>query len=709
MASNDGKLAGFFPARSYQDWRAAAEATLKGAPFEKKLVSRTHEGFAVQPVYGPSGPPADTAGFPGLAPFTRGANPAGDPVLGWDIRQHYAYPEPQRNAQALAVDLQRGVRSAWVSLDRAARAGMDHNEREALSLAGQGGALVASVGELAELLDPVDLARVPVSLDAGSSGLPVAALLLAVAGVRGVEPDALRGSLGMDPLAALAADGSLPCSLQRSLDELADLAAWCSVEAPGLRACHVSTVPYHRAGAHAAQELGVAMATGVAYLRAMEAHGLSVDRAAGQLLFVFALRTDIFLEVAKLRAARALWSRVVVACGGSSDAGRMVVHARTSPWDRTVRDPWVNLLRSTTECFAAAAGGADSIHAGPFDDAIGEPDDFSRRIAFNTQLLLREESHLHAVADPAGGSWYVEALTEQLVRDAWAELQAIEEAGGMAKAITSGWLSEHVEDVATGRARAVAKRKDPITGVSEFPLVSEEPVEREVQDIDDLADFAGCALAAWRADHPMVELEPLRTVVAGQGLATRAAVETASNGATLGAMAKALRGQDAGLRCDPLPKLRQAEPYEALRDAADAYLAQHGHRPRVFLANLGPIPKHRLRALWSGNFLGAGGFEVLGNSGFATAELAAQACAVAVKEQGAVAAVICGHDKAYPDMVPQLAPQLARAGVLRVLLAGRPGPNEQAWRDAGVHGFIFLGCDVLGVLAGLQRDLGVQS
>ena len=707
MASDDQAVG--LPTHSYEDWRTAAEETLRGAPFDKKLVTRTHEGIAVQPVYGPSGPPADGAGMPGLAPFTRGGEPVVDSQRGWDLRQHYGYAEPEANARALALDLGRGVSSAWFQLDAASRRGRDHDDTSSLALAGQGGAMVACLEDLRAMLAPVDLATMPVSIDAGGCALPVAALHLAVAGLRGLEPGVLQGSLGMDPLSALAADGELPGSLGAALDQLSDLAAWCSADAPGVRAAHVSTVPHHRAGASAGQELGIAMATGIAYLRAMGAHGLSVDRAASQLQFVFALRADLFMEVAKLRAARSLWARVVVACGGSDQAGRMVIHASSSPADRTARDPWVNLLRTTTECFSAAVAGADSIHAGPFDEAIGLPDDFSRRIAANTQLLLREESHLHAVTDPAGGSWYIEELTDRLIQAGWAELQAIEGAGGMGAALTSGWLADRIAATAAGRAKAVAKRIDPITGVSEFPNVGEEPVVRDEVDLDYLADLAGCALAAWRADHPMVSLEALAEASVGQGLATRAAIQAAANGATVGAMAQALRGDAEPARCQALPSLRQAQAYEALRDASDAWLAEHGRRPRVFLANLGPIPKHRVRALWCGNFLGAGGFEVLGNDGFDTIEQAAAGCASAVREQGALAAVICGPDPVYPDMVPALAPALRAAGAQRVLMAGRPGAHQAAFEQAGVDGFLFLGCDVLALLATLQRHLGVQA
>jgi methylmalonyl-CoA mutase len=279
----------------------------------------------------------------------------------------------------------------------------------------------------------------------------------------------------------------------------------------------------------------------------------------------------------------------------------------------------------------------------------------------------------------------------------------------MAQALQSGWLAERIAAVAAGRAGAVAKRRDAITGVSEFPDVAEEPVLRAAPDIDDLADLAGCALSAWRADHPMVSLEPLATAAVGQGLAFRAAVAAAAEGATVGAMAQALWRDTTPARCQPLPALRKAQPFEALRDASDAYLQAHGHRPRIFFANMGPIPKHRVRALWCGNFVGAGGFEVIAGGGFDTAAAAAEACAQAVQDQGALATVICGSDPDYPELVPALVPALRAAGAQRVLLAGRPGQHRDAFAAAGVDGFIFLGCDVLGVLAGLQRDLGVLA
>ncbi len=709
MTSDGFGVPGGFGHGDHADWLAAVEATLRGASFEQRLVTPTHEGIALQPLYHGGDASSDAAGFPGLPPFTRGGAPLSAAPSCWDLRQEYGYPSVERTAAALRADLECGLSSAWIQLDAAARAGRDHDDSSSLQLAGQDGTLVASVGELRQLLQPVDLGRVPITLDAGSSALPAAALLVAVAGQRQVALDQLSGSLGCDPLGALAADGSLPCSLAGAASQLADLAAWCSVEAPGLRAAHVSTLPYHRAGASAVQELAIALATGVGYLRAMESRGLSVDRAAGQLLFVFALRSDIFMAIAKLRAARSLWSRVISACGGSHEAARMVLHARTSPADRTVRDPWVNLLRSTTQCFAAVAGGADSVHLGSFDDAIGLPDDFSRRVALGTQLVLHEEARLSAVADPAGGSWYVEQLTQELIRAAWTEFQSIESAGGVRDGLERGWLAERLARVAAARAGATARREDPITGVSEFPNLREEAVVREPPDLDDLADLAGCALAAWRADHPMVDVSSLASTPVGRGLATREAVALAGDGATLGALAGALRGDQQPVRCAALPRLRQAEGFEALRDQSDRYLERHGRRPAVFLACLGPVPRHRARALWSANLIAAGGFEALGQVGFDSAGQAAAGFDQARRDQGALAAVICGADADYPGIVPELAALLRAAGAGAVLLAGRPGQREAEWRAAGVSHFMHMGCDVLAVLMDLQGQLGVRS
>ncbi len=459
----------------------------------------------------------------------------------------------------------------------------------------------------------------------------------------------------------------------------------------------VDTSPYHDAGATAAQDIALGMATAVAYLRTMTAAGLDIDSAVGQILFRMGLGTHHFLAIAKLRAARAVWSRVVEACGASPASGAMKLHARVSNRVLTRRDPYVNLLRNTVAAFAAGLGGADVITSAPFDVLTGLPDGFSRRVARNTVLVMQEEANLHRVVDPAGGSWFLDQLTEQLAEKSWEIFQQIERQGGVAAALESGWVSQQINAAYEPRARNIAQRKEGITGVSEFPDITEQQVVRSAPDLSALRSTAAARTAASRQVAELQDLKSSGDVM--QGL-----VAAAEKGASIGRMADALGfGATIAKTIQPLHLRTFAEPFEQLRDASDAWQAVHAVRPRVFLANMGPPAHHSGRAGYAKNFFEAGGFEVIGNSGFGDAE-AAQA---AFAESQAEVAVICSSDALYPEFVPLVAPRLKQAGARSVVLAGAPGENEAAWREAGVDRFIFIKCNVLETLRDLLRELGV--
>ncbi|MBN1335360.1 MAG: methylmalonyl-CoA mutase [Deltaproteobacteria bacterium] len=679
-----------FPPLPRTDWLKAVEATLKGAPFEKRLVSRLVEGIDLEPLYTEEDLPSpDPAGFAGRPPYTRGTAPT-LPEGGWEIRQEYADGDVADVRRAVDADLALGARGFLVRLDAAGRAGRDWTP----DLSGRDGASVVDVSDARVLLEGLD-PEVAIAMDAGGATLPMAALLLAAAGDRSAR---MRGALHADPIAALAQDGSLPFSLDRSLAALADLAAWCAARAPGVRAVGVSTVPWHRAGATVVDELAIACATSVGYLRALLGAGLDPDTAARQFAFTFPVGRDLFLGIAALRAARRLWHRIATASGAGDDAARMVLHARTSPWTTTARDPWVNGLRATTEAFAAATAGADSIYTGPFDEALGPPDPLARRVACNTQVVLREEVHLPAVTDPAGGSYYVETLTARVAEAAWARFQALEARGGMPAVLLDGTLAAEVAEAAERRRRALATRAEAITGVSEYALLDEAMPDRRVASRPMAA--RPVANAAAGPGPKALALPPPD----GRGTATAAAVAAAGRGSTLGALTAALAGDDPPARVPPLPAWRASEPYEALRDASDRHLAATGARPRLFLANLGPILDHKARAGFAVPFLAAGGIEAIENDGFATPQAAAEAFAAS----GAAGAVVCGTDAAYLEVVPVLAPLLKARGALLVAVAGRSRDAEAAWRAAGVDAFLFLGCDVVETLASFHRILGVR-
>lgn len=687
-----------FPPVSYDEWRAVVEADLQGAPFEKKLVTHTYEGVDLQPIYTRADRPEtpDPLGFPGLAPFVRGSRPLGAVTTGWDLRQEHAHPDVVETNKAVVADLEGGVTSILLRLDAAARAGLDPDSPGAEELAGHDGVAAYSVVDLDAALKDVRLELAGAALDAGAAFLPAAAAMAALWRKR-IPLDHALGALGADPLGVLARDGRLPYSIEDGLAMLAQLAKWTHASTPHVPAVAVDTSVYHTAGATAVQDIAFGLATGLAYLRAMVDAGMDVAAAARQILFRVSVGTHSFLAISKLRAGREVWARVVDECAGyASEAAAQRLHVRTSDRVLTQRDPYVNLLRNTTGVFAAGVGGAEIITSVPLDHAVGLPSEFSRRIARNTALVLQEEAHLHRVIDPAGGSWLLDTITEQLADGAWKIFQEIEKRGGMAQAIQSGWVEEQIDTAYAPRAKDIARRKEGITGVSEFPNVEEAPLNTPAPDAGAVREAATRRVGEARGDVP--------TLASGDDRFA-SAVDAAEAGATIGQLAGALGFGVHGTECKKIEPRSFAEPFEELRDASDAYLAKTGRRPKVLLANMGPIAHHTARAFFSKNFFEAGGFEVETNNGFPDAN----AAAAALKESGASIAVICSSDKLYPDVVPQLAPRLKQAGARVVVLAGNPGANEQTYRDAGVDRFIFISCDVLATLRELLREEGVLT
>lgn len=523
-------LAGEFPEPSRTQWRELVEGVLRksgrnidDAPeeIEQLLASKLGEGVTVSPLYTAEDAVPGT-GVPGLAPFTRGAKALGSSPSGWDIRQRHADPDVAATAEAVLADLENGVTSLWLALGE--------------------GAL--PVDSLPAVLDKVLLDLAPIVLDAGQHVEQATSALFALATERDVAAEALTGTLGVDPLGRLAAVDA-DSDLSDGLALAGELAERCVAQRPGVRALVVDATIYHNAGAEDAQELGYSLAAGVAYLRSLTDGGLSVEQALSQLEFRYAATADQFATIAKLRAARGLWARIAAECGARGPEAAQRQHVVSSERMITARDPWVNMLRGTLACFGAGVGGADSVTVLPFDSALGLPDRFTRRIARNTQSLLIAESHVARVVDPAGGSWYVEQLTTALARQAWEVFTGIERAGGLATALRDGSLAGTLGETWARREARLATRKEPITGVSEFPNIEEKLPTRQQPSL------------------------PVR----------------------------------GGL----LPRVRNAAAYEALRDRTDAQLADTGTRPSVFLATLGSVSSHSARTGFATNLFQAGG------------------------------------------------------------------------------------------------------
>ena len=615
---SDLSLNGDFGQADDAQWRALVDKALKGADFEKRLVSRTQDNIALQPLYqqAPTAQPITTA---------RSGQP-------WGIAQRIDHPDPEQANSLALQDLENGANQLVVvepGSMRSAGYGLDISSSEALTQA------LANVS-----LDMIGLRVEP--RDGGLAGSSVVSEFVKASGHGAAN---LSVNFGLDPLGCLMRTGASEADWAGDLASTVNQLRTDGFECP-LVNCDTRLV--HEAGGSEAQELAVALAMGVAYLRALSENGSSLDEARSSLSWTVAIDADQFLSIAKLRALRLLWARVEEASG--LDQRPIDIHAETAWRMMSRRDPAVNMLRTTMATAAASIGGADSISVLPYTLPLGLPNAFARRVARNTQTILMEESNLWRVADPAAGAGAYEAITDELCAAAWLEFQDIEREGGLAESFKAGGVQERIAKVRQHRDKQIATRKIALTGTSEFPNLAE-------------------------TDESVLEVAP------------KAATSVAE-------------GERIG---DPLPSQRLAEPFETMRDAADIAATKSGTRPAVFLANLGTLADHGGRATWIGNLLAAGGIAAMGNDGFTNSADVGNA----FSESGATVACICGTDETYGDLAEAVASVLKTAGAKSVLLAGKPGNTEAELRVAGVDVFLHVGVDVVAALNELHKTLDI--
>lgn len=604
-------LASEFPAATRDDWLKLVESALKGAPFEKKLVSKTYDGISIQPLYERAKNAARIGGRADGAP--------------WVVLQRIDFRDPKEaNKQALR-DLENGATGLKLVFPGSA--------------GDFGFALPATKQALAQALDQVWLDAAEIELDIGPLSKDAPLWLAEIAKERGVDPTKTNFRFGNDPLGAIAYHGKSPAPWKEIAPLFASLITDLKKQGFKKHFAAADGRVIHASGGAEAQELAFVLACAVEYLRALEAAGVSLDQARDAIFFRLAADADQFLTIAKFRALRKLWARVEEA---ASLAPKPIFISAETAWRMmTKREPNVNMLRMAMAVAAAGFGGADAVSVLPHTAALGLPDGFARRVARNTQTILLEESNLFRVGDPAAGSGGIEALTSELCEAAWKLFQEIEAAGGLAKALEAGLLQKKIAATREARMRNIAVRKDAITGVSEFPNVHETK-ETVLDDKPDVAELPFPAVS------------------------------------------------------EPLTRMRLAEPFEVLRDAADAMK----ERPKVFLANLGKAVDFTARTTFARNFFEAGGIAAVSSEALASAKEAAKA----FKASGAKLACICSSDEIYAARAEEVAKALKHAGA-SVWLAGRAGEKEAAYKSAGVGGFIHAGCDVIAALKEAHEKL----
>jgi methylmalonyl-CoA mutase len=689
---------------SFDTWRKTVEAELKGVPFGKKLVTKTPEGIALQPLY----TRLDTAVLP-AQDAARGTRAKGYADAPWDFAQEIALAKPADFNAALLSDLNRGQNAVSITLDCAARAARDADTAPAGEV-GRRGLSIADLTDLTAALDNVELTALPVHINAGATALPAAALFFALAKKRGVDTAKINGSLTADPLGEYAARGTLPDSLASLEDDLAQWTLWAARHAPGLSTIGIDAALWLNAGGSAVQDLAHALAALVEYIRELTKRGLTAGQVIANTRVTFAIGSQFFMEIAKFRAFRLLVARVATACAAADASPK--VHARTGRWNKTVLDINVNMLRVTTEALSAVLGGVDSLHIAPYDEIMGAPDDFSRRISRNIHALLAEEFHFTAPNDPAGGSFYIEKLTDELARKAWAAFQEIEKQGGFTAALRAGALQAAVAAIARDKADGLDKRRLGLIGTNLFPNLKEKtPVARPVTT----PEFAAARAAEIKKRRPAtmnIKLNLTAKIVnavssnAADDLAA-ACIQAATQGATIGQLFAATnhRAAKPETAITPVACTRGSEGYEALRASADAYAKKTGARPKIFVAKMGPVLQHKARADFTAGFFSTGGFELLAREAFDTAEAAAKAAIAS----GAPVAVICSTDDTYPDLAPAFA-KAVKAGnpAMKVILAGLPADEAlvATYKAAGVDDFIHIRANNRAMLANIQKSIG---
>ena len=633
MASvtDDLRLSADFAPATYDDWRKLVDGVLKGAPFEK-LVGRTYDGLKIEPIYSRAHGAAPIAGRPAAAP--------------WQIMQRIDHPDAAlANTQALH-DLENGATGLEIELAGGPGArgfGLTDATRETLARLFDGVFFDAGIGIA---LNPV--------LGRENAGISLAEVIEA----RGIDPAKVDVRFNYQPLSTIAARGTTPApwpEFQKPFAKMIGELTGRGFKGPFALA---DGRPVHDAGGSEAQELAFALAVAIAYLRALEAGGMALNVARNALSFRLIADADQFLTMAKFRALRLLWARVEQACGLTP---RPIFIAAQTAWRMlTQRDAYVNMLRATIATFSAGLGGANAITVLPHTLALGLPDAFARRVARNTQLVLLEESNLAKVSDPAAGSGGIETLTQQLCEAAWSLFQEIEKAGGVFAALEQGLIQRKVAATRAVREANIARRKEVLTGATEFPNLHEAAVT-------------------------VLDAKPAALAPSGEEK----------------------------FKFDALPPMRLAAPFERLRDRSDRILKDSGARPKIFLANLGTAADFTARAAFAKSFFETGGIEAVeflpppreasSSSPLPEGVKDFAALAAAFRASGAVLACLCSSDNIYARQAAAAAKALQAADARHIYLAGRPGAQEAALRAAGVNDFVFAGGDALATLQEAYR------
>ena len=614
-----------FPVVSTEEWEEKIIQDLKGVDYEKKLVWKSPEGISVKPYY--RSEHLEQLGYlnshPGEFPYTRGFSKFGNK---WDIREDIIVRQPEEaNIKALRV-LEKGATGLGFIIKMGA---------------------VKTPGDLEKLLDRIELEKTSINFLSGTETTKLISLFVEIVEMRKIDAGKVTGSANFDPFGYLTNFGKYITNGEQDIKDAAVLIKNYGKKFPLFRLIGVNGISFCNAGASAVMELAFSIAAGNEYLSVLTGMGLPVDLVAQNIQFNLGSGSNYFMEIAKLRAARMLWAGIVQAWEPKSkDSLKTFIHSETSDFNKTIYDPYVNMLRTTTEAMASAIGGTNSLYVKPFDRNFRDSSDFSERIARNVQIILKNEAYFDKVTDPSAGSYYIESLTDSLVLETWKLFQQIEKDGGYIIALKKGFIQDQIEELCRERSMNLALRKEVLVGTNQYVNASESAIENIT-------------------------------------LGSRESIEPTDNMIT-----------------KPLRKNRVAEAFEELRINTEKY---KGKTPEVFLFTYGDKKMRKARAAFATNLFAIAGFNIVDNIGFETVEEGLNA----VMKRNPEIVVLCSSDEEYPKIADTIYKSLSDKAIL--VIAGYPKKSIDNLKETGYKHFIHIRTNVLDVLRGFQRELKILN
>jgi len=695
-----------------EDWKALADKETRGRDLTKELP----EGFAIRPLYTEDDVEAIDPGLPGFAPFTRGVKASMYAGRPWTIRQYAGFSTAEESNAFYRRNLAAGQKGLSVAFDLATHRGYDSDHPRVVGDVGKAGVAIDTVKDMEILFDQIPLDQMSVSMTMNGAVIPVMAFYIVAAERQGVSPDQLSGTIQNDILKEFMVRNTYIYPPEPSMRIVSDIIAYCSAHMPRFNSISISGYHMHEAGATAVQELAFTIADGKEYVKRAMATGLDIDQFAPRLSFFFGIGMNFFMEIAKLRAARRLWHDVMDELGAKNDRSKMLrTHCQTSGVSLQEQDPYNNVIRTTLEALSAVLGGTQSLHTNALDEAIALPTDFSARIARNTQLVLQEETGITDVVDPLGGSYYIEALTDTLVREARAIVDKIDAEGGMTRYVASGAPKAQIEEAAARKQARIDRGETVIVGVNKYRPEHEEPIEILEVDNHAVREAQIARIKAVKAARDeeacRKALEALSRVAQEGGNLLEAAVEAARCDATLGEISAAM--EKVFGRHDSAPRPVRGVYAQSYGDDArfrqvcegvEAVARRLGRKPKILIAKMGQDGHDRGANVIASAF-GDMGFEVIAGPLFQTPQETAQMAIENNVDVVGASSLAAGHKTLIPELMALL--KEAGHGDIKVTAGGVIPPQDYDFlREAGVQGIYGPGSNVVECAADILRLLG---